>query len=259
MNTISRTALITGASAGIGAAFAHEFGRHGYNLVLVARREEKLGEVANRVTAAHAVEVNIMPLDLAESDAGDRLASQLSAEGIHVDALVNNAGYALNGGLLDVPFQDHLQMQQVMLTSYFELCYRFLPGMAENRFGRIINVSSLAAVMPATPGSLYGAIKRYINDMSLAVDYEFRPRGIHCSAICPGFTYTEFHDVMGVRKRVSRLPKYMWQAADEVAAEGYAAVMEGRRIVVCGRFNRLWSSVMNRLPSALQRRLVQRK
>ncbi|MEM8767201.1 MAG: SDR family oxidoreductase [Pseudomonadota bacterium] len=250
----ARTALITGASAGIGAAFAAEFASHGHNLVLVARRADKLREIASQLESEYKTVVTILPLDLSDPEAGEQVSTFLEEADISVDMLVNNAGYALNGGLLDVSWNEHQAMQQVMLTSYFELCYRLLPGMVERGYGRIINVSSLAAMMPATPGNLYAAIKRYVNDMSLAIDYEFRDSGVQCCAICPGFTYTEFHDVMGVRDRVSKMPKYLWQSAAEVAQEGYEAVMAGKLIVINGRVNRVWAWLMALLPRSLQYR-----
>ena len=253
--TEQRTVLITGASAGIGAAFAHEFARHGYNLILVARRADKLETLAAELRTQADAQVNILPMDLAREDAAAEIYSEISAQNINVDALVNNAGYALNGGLLDSSWTEQQAMLQVMLTGYSELTHRFLPGMIERSFGRIINVSSLSAFAPPTAGSTYSAIKRYINDFSVSVDFEFRDRGIHCCAVCPGFTYTEFHDVMGVREQTNQYPKFVWQSAADVASEGYEAVMSGRVIRITGRLNRCIAALLGLIPRALLLRL----
>ncbi len=253
--TSKRTALITGASAGIGAAFAHEFAGHGYDLILVARRADKLEALAGELNAKADVEVTIVPLDLARAEAGSELLAALRERQIEVDALVNNAGYALNGGFLDASWSEQQAMLQVMLTGYTELTHLFLPGMLERNFGRIINVSSLSAFAPPSRGSTYSAIKRYVNDLSAAVDFEFREQGIHCTAVCPGFTYTEFHDVMGVREQTNQYPSYVWQSAAEVAAEGYEAVMRGKVIHITGTLNRLIAAALGLLPRPLLLRL----
>ncbi len=247
----NRTALITGASAGIGTAFAREFARHGYDIVLVARRQDKLEEIAGNLRRDFDVAVLVIAADLAAEDANPAIVAQLENNGVHVDALINNAGYALTGGFLEPTWDEHRAMLQVMLNGYTELTYLLLPGMLERGFGRIINVSSLSAMAPPSKGSLYSAIKRYVNDFSAAVDFEFRERGIHCTAVCPGFTYTEFHDVMGVREATNKFPKYVWQSAEAVAAEGYDAVMKGKVIKVTGRLNRFIAALLGLMPRAL--------
>ena len=250
MNT--RTALVTGASAGIGAAIAAEFAARGFNLVLVARRQDKLDELAQHVRQRHGVEVATLPLDLADPDAGTRLEAWLDERRIDVDALVNNAGYGLNGGFLDSTWQQHADMHQVMLTGYTELCHRLLPGMVRRGYGRIINVASASAVLPPVRGSMYSGIKRYVVDLAVALDYEFRDEGVQCCAVCPGFTYSEFHDVMGVREQAEGFPKIMWQSAEDVARESVDAVMAGRVFLVNGLFNRVLAGAINLLPRRLQ-------
>lgn len=250
-----RTALITGASAGIGAAFAKVFAKQGYHVVLVARREDKLTAVADSIRDTFDVKVTLIPMDLARADACQAIATRLEGENIHVDALVNNAGYALRGGFLDSPWTDQAAMLQVMLNGYTELTHGLLPGMIERGYGRIINVSSLAAFAPPMAGSLYSAIKRYVNDFSAAIDFEFRDQGIHCTAVCPGFTYSEFHDVMDVREQTDRIPKFMWQTAETVAAQGYESVERGQVIRINGVFNRIIAAIMGILPMALLLRM----
>lgn len=248
----NRTALITGASAGIGAAFAHEFASHGYDIALVARRADKLEALAADIKAQFPVQVTTLAMDLASTHACRAIVAELEGKAVHVDVLVNNAGYALPDGFVECSWDEHQAMLQVMLNGYTELTHRLLPGMLAQGFGRIINVSSLSALAPPSKGSLYSAIKRYVNDFSAAIDFEFRERGVHCTALCPGFTYTEFHDVMGVREATNKFPKYVWQSARQVAAEGYDAVMKGKVIKVTGTLNRCIAALLGLLPRPLQ-------
>jgi short-subunit dehydrogenase len=251
-----QTVLITGASAGIGTAFANEFAKHGFNVVLVARRLDRLNQIAEQLQGDHNVEVHVLQEDLSEKDAASRVVKSLKDRRIVINALVNNAGYALNGGFLESSWEEHLAMHQVMLTGYTELCYRLLPGMVEQGYGRIINISSMAAFLPSSRSSMYTGIKRYVVDLSLAIDFELREKGIHCCAVCPGFTYTEFHDVLGVREQASNYPKIMWQSAEQVAKEGFEAVMAGRVVLINGWANRLLASLIGILPRAVQYRIA---
>jgi short-subunit dehydrogenase len=253
----SRTALITGASAGIGESFAKEFARHGLDLVLVARRKEKLESLAEQIHLETGAIVHVCPVDLAEPDSVNQIMQYLQERKITVNALVNNAGYGLDGGFLDSSWEEHRAMHQVMLTSYLELCYQLLPGMVETAWGRIINVSSVAGLAPASRGSMYSAIKKYVIDLTLAIDFEFRDQGIQCCAVCPGFTYTEFHDVMGVREQATtNFPKFMWQSADDVAKEGFEAVMDGKVLKVNGLFNRILVFALGLLPNAVLNKMA---
>lgn len=249
-----RTALVTGASSGIGAAFAHEFAAHGHDLVLTARREDRLKEVATRIEGSRGVRVKVMRFDLAQHDAPQRLCEELAREGIVVDALVNNAGYGVPGRYLRSSWETHEAFLRVMLTSVTELTYRLLPGMVERRFGRIINVASLAGLVPASAGhTLYGASKVFLIRFSEALALEVAQDGVHVTAICPGFTMSEFHDVNGMRGKVSRMPSFLWMDAARVAREGYAAVEAGRSVYIPGRVNRTIATLASLLPGFMVR------
>ncbi|MEQ1758684.1 MAG: SDR family oxidoreductase [Vicinamibacterales bacterium] len=249
-----RTALVTGASAGIGAAFAEEFARHGYDVVLTARREDRLRELATRLEREHGIRARVLTADLARRDAPRELAQALEREGIVVDALVNNAGYGVPGRYLRSPWETHDAFLQVMTVAVAELTHRLLPGMVARRFGRIINVASLAGLVPASAGhTLYGASKIFLVRFSEALALEVAPHGVHVSALCPGFTYSEFHDVNGMRPRVSRLPAWLWMDAVRVAREGYAAVDAGRSVYIPGRINRAIAGLSALLPGVLIR------
>jgi short-subunit dehydrogenase len=252
-----RTALVTGASSGIGRAFAELLASRGYAVVLTARRRDRLEAVAAALSATYRVPTHVIVEDLSEPEAPARLVEALRARGLHVDLLVNNAGYGVTGRFEKSEWTTHQDFIQVMVTSVCELTYRLLPAMIERRFGHIINIASLAALLPAPAGhTLYAASKAFLVRFSEALAAENAARGIHATAVCPGFTYTEFHDVTGTREAVNTMPKFMWLDAASVAREGYAAAMQGRAVVVTGRLNRTLAWLIRVMPQALVRRVA---
>lgn len=235
----ARTALITGASAGIGASFAKVFAERGFDLVLTARRADRLNDLARSLVALYGRRVHVISADLADPGAPATIARELAAAGISIDALVNNAGYGLPGNFLDATWDEHRDFLQVMVTAVADLTHRFLPGMIANGYGRIINVASLAGLVPASAGhTLYAASKSALIVFSQSLALEMISHNVHVTALCPGFTFSEFHDVNGMRPQVSQLPSFMWMDADTVARQGYDAVMRGDLVYVTGRVNR---------------------
>jgi len=254
-----RTALVTGASAGIGAAFARVLAGRGYRLVLTARRADRLEAVAEELRRGHGVDAITIAEDLSDPAAPARLVGELQRRGLHIDVLVNNAGYGVPGRFEQPSWQTHAAFLQVMVTAVCELTYRLLPGMIERRWGRIINLASLAGQVPAPAGhTLYAATKSFLIRFSEALSAERSHDGIFTTAVCPGFTYSEFHDVTGTRARVSQLPAFMWMDAATVAEQGYAAVMRGEPVYINGRVNRAIALAARLLPAGLMRRLVGR-
>ena len=249
-----RTALITGSSSGIGAAFAEVFAAERFDLVITARREERLQELAASIEKRHGVRVRVIVGDLSETDAAARLHAGLTERGLVVDALVNNAGFGVPGGFLNSEWMRHAAALQVMVVGLAELTHRLLPGMIERGYGRIINVASLAALVPAPAGhTLYAASKAFVVKFSESLANEVRPAGVHVIALCPGFTFSEFHDVTGTRAQVRELPRWLWMDAPSVAREGFDAVMAGAPLHVTGRVNRSIAFIARHMP---QRRVV---
>jgi short-subunit dehydrogenase len=241
--------LITGASAGIGGAFADVFASEGFDLVITARREDRLRALAARLEQAYGHRVHVIVSDLARRDAPGQLHRELEARGLTIDALVNNAGYGVPGTYLASSWERHDAMLQVMVVSVSELTYRLLPGMIERRYGRIINVASLAGLVPAPAGhTLYAATKAFAIKFSEALSHEVRRHGVHVTALCPGFTLSEFHDVTGTRAQVSKLPSWMWMDAPTVARQGFEAVMAGAPIYINGSANRAIAAFVRHLP-----------
>lgn len=250
--------LVTGASAGIGAALARVHAEHGWDLVLTARRETALEDLAAELRAAHGVEADVIVADLALPEAPQALFDALSARGLIVDGLINNAGFSRTTGFLETPPEAHQAMIRVMLTAPVALSRLFAPGMVERGFGRVINVASLAGRMPATGGdTLYGPIKSFLIKASQGLWLETRGTGVHVTALCPGYTLTEFHDVNGSRARVSSAyPRWMWQSAEHVARVAYAACEADRPRVTPGAINTVLATLGGFLPDAAALRLV---
>jgi short-subunit dehydrogenase len=251
-----RTALVTGASAGIGKAFSEVFAENGYDTVLVARRRERLETLAADVERRWRVDAHPIPLDLSDPESPEWLADRLERDGITVDALVNNAGYGLGGSFAEVPWEEYRDFLQVLAISPARLCRLFLPGMRERGFGRVINVASVAAFVPPRPGDSYSAVKSYLVRLSKSLALAHAGTGVHVTALCPGFTHTEFHDVLGIRDEVEKLPAFLWMDADTVARQGYEAVMRGRRVMINGLVNRMIVSLTRIVPEGLLYRLA---
>lgn len=248
-------ALVTGASSGIGAAIAREYARRGVPLVLTARRLDRLEALAASLHAQVAVEC--IAADLADPQAPARLQAELAARGIHVGHLVNNAGYGVPGRFLSAEWKVHADFLQVLVTSVCELTHRFLPAMEAAGRGRILNVASLAGLVPASAGhTLYGAAKAFVIRFSESLAQEARPRGVHVTALCPGMTFTEFHDVNGMRERVSKLPSWLWQDAATVARFGVDAVERGDARCLPGGANRMLAALSRYLPEPAARALI---
>ncbi|WP_295364401.1 SDR family NAD(P)-dependent oxidoreductase [Arenimonas sp.] len=251
-------ALVTGASSGIGADIAREYARRGKPLVLTARRVERLEALAAELSAQ--VPCVVLAADLADPAAPDRLFAETQARGLFVDTLVNNAGYGVPGRYLSADWKTHAASLQVLLTAVAHLTHLYLPAMEVAGRGRILNVASLAGLVPATAGhTLYGATKAWLIRFSETLDQETRPRGVFVTALCPGMTYSEFHDVNGMREKVSKLPKGIWLTSAEVARQGVDAVEAGVPRLITGRSNKLIAALCKYLPDSVARALLASK
>jgi short-subunit dehydrogenase len=180
----------------------------------------------------------VFPEDLADPAAPGRLVEAVQARGLHVDLLINNAGFGVPGSYAGTTWRQQDDFLQVMVVAVAELTHRFLPGMIERQWGRIVNVSSLAGLLPGVAGhTLYAASKSFLVRFSESLSLEVRRHGVLVTAVCPGFTLSEFHDVTGTRDLMNAMPAYMWSDAETVARKSYAAVMRGDPVYVPGRLN----------------------
>ncbi len=257
-NTNNGHALITGASSGIGAAIAREYARRGKPLILTARREDRLVALADELGAK--VPCTVIAADLADPTVPAALFAEIQSLDLFVDTLVNNAGYGVTGHYLAQPWATHAEFLQVMVNAPCALAHLFLPGMQERRYGRIINVASLAGLVPGSAGhTLYGASKAFLIKFSQSLALENTALGVHVCALCPGFTYSEFHDVTRTRSIVSKMPKRMWMRAEDVARIGIEAVERGEIVCVTGRLNRAIKALVKLLPDRFALRTMQKR
>ncbi|MGH8233731.1 MAG: SDR family NAD(P)-dependent oxidoreductase [Rhodanobacteraceae bacterium] len=258
--SIRRRALVTGASAGIGAEFARQLAARGRDLVITARREGRLRSLAAELHGQHGIDVQVIADDLADPTAPARIVDAATHGGRAIDMLINNAGYGVPGRYDRVDWDTHARFMHVLVDAPLQLCHLVLPAMRQRGYGRIVNVASLAGLVPATPGNtLYGPAKAFLTRVSQALAMENREHGIHVCALCPGFTHSEFHDVSQARGLVSKLPSRVWMEADEVVRQGLDAVERGRVVFVPGRVNRAIKVLMDLLPDRVALGLVARR
>ena len=248
-------ALITGASSGIGEAIAREYASRGKPLILTARRKDRLDALATELGAK--VPVVVLAADLADPKAPQEMFDAIQSAGLHVDTLVNNAGYGVPGRFLSEPWQAQQDLLQVLVISVGELSHLFLPGMEAQKYGRILNVASLAGLVPGSAGhTLYGASKSWVIKFSECLALESGKRGVNVTALCPGFTYTEFHDVNGMRESISKLPKFLWLSSAEVAKIGVDAVEAGKIRIISGTANNIIAWMTRYLPDFITKALL---
>ncbi len=257
-----RTALITGASAGIGAEFARQLAARGMDLVLVARRRDRMEVLAQQLADQFGITTMVIAVDLADPESPKSIFSRLHEQHIHIDYLVNNAGYGVPGKFNTPDWKTHTDFLQVLVTSVVELTYLLLPAMQEKKWGRIVNVASMAALVPGSSGhTLYAASKAFLVKFSESLAMENQQPGIRVIALCPGFTYSEFHDVTGTRELVSKMPQRMWMQATDVVRSGIMAieVKNPPPVVIPGYYYK-WITLLTRfLPQGLMLRYMRRR
>lgn len=232
------TALITGASAGLGEEFARQLAAKGYNLILSARRAERLQVLANELSAKHGIQVEVHPCDLATEEGVQTVEEAIHRSG-DISILVNNAGFGVSGGFRGAALEKHLAMIHVHINAAVRLAYAVMPGMVSRRRGGIINVSSISAFFPMR-STTYSASKAYLVNFSEALHFELHNTGVRVQALCPGFTKTEFHDTSeyaGFKR--SRIPFFMWHNAGYVVNYSLRCLDSGQVVCVPGLLYKL--------------------
>ena len=231
-------ALITGASSGIGSAYARELAINGWDLIITARREEKLRRLAEQLTSAHEISVEVIPADLTILTEVNRLEDKIRSDDLVM--LVNNAGFGVSGPYHEQTIDRHQRMIDVHVTATVRLTHAALPVMLLRKRGYIINVSSVAGFLPAGAGPGYCASKAYLNVFSTNLQSLLSGRGIKVQALCPGYTYTEFHsssDYHGNEREV--LPRWLWMTAEDVVRYSLRKLADRKVIAVPGLKNRM--------------------
>jgi short-subunit dehydrogenase len=256
MSANRQLALVTGASSGIGRDIAVVLARKGYDLVLVARREAALRELAGRLERDHGIKAHVLTADLAEIQSADTLVEQLEERAMHVGVLVNNAGYGLYGKLTETDAEAELRMITLNVTTLYRLTKLIVPGMVARRRGRILNVASTAAFFSGAYMTVYFATKAFVLSFSEGLDEELEGTGVGVTCLCPGPTATEFREVAGSGK--SKLAARPQEASMPVAEAGVEAMLAGVRLYIPGKKNRFETSAPRFLPRRMMARIVKR-
>jgi short-subunit dehydrogenase len=251
------TALITGASAGIGEALARRFARMGHPLVLAARNKARLESIAAGLQADFGVDVRVEACDLTQRDAPGTLAAALRRRHIAIDVLVNNAGVLQQGEFTRMLPQRHQELIDLNVSALTGMLAHFLPPMQQRGYGRVLNVASIAAFQPIPLLATYAATKAYVLSLTESLADELKDSGVTATALCPGITDTRMlSSAVDANPRLASLPGFLVGDADAVAADGYRACMEGAVIVVPGAMNRAVTLASRATPKWLLRRIA---
>ncbi len=246
---MAETALITGASSGLGLEYAKLFAANKKDLVLVARRKERLDSLANELSAADGVKVHVIAEDLRDPAAPQRIVDELKRRGVAIEYLVNNAGFGTNGAFAENMAAKELDMVQVNVAALVALTRAFVPEMVRRGRGRVLNIGSTAGFQPGPFMAVYYASKAFVNSFTEALWYELKGTGVTATASCPGATATEFSAVAGSDK--SRLFKMGAMSPAQVAREGYQAMLKGKPIAVHGFRNKVLAGSVRFSPRSI--------
>jgi uncharacterized protein len=255
-STTAQTALITGASSGIGEALAECFAKAGYNLVLVARSADKLHTLAQSLAGAHGIKTWVAPADLSLPDAAHKLVIAMKRAKRPIDVLVNNAGVLHHGAFVNMPVPYHHSMIDLNITGLTSMIAHFAPAMVSRGHGRILNVASIAAFQPIPSLATYAATKAYVLSLTESLSEEFKGTGVSITALCPGITATNmFSGAKAESAQLAKLPKFLIGDAKVVAQEGFDACMRGDAIKVPGAINQATIIASRATPKWLLRKV----
>lgn len=248
------TAIVTGASAGLGAEFARQLAGLGYDLVLIARREQRLRTLADRLTGIHNISCEVMTADLTDSNDLARVEARIASME-NLELLVNNAGFGSLGLFFEAPLEDAERMHRLHVMAPMRLCHAALAGMTARRRGAVINVSSIAGFMASAGSVSYCATKAWMNRFteSLALELRGSRTGVRIQALCPGYTRTEFHQTLAMD--TSRIPGWMWLPVERVVRESLDGLRAGKLFVIPGRRYRSGLRAYELMPDSWRRRI----
>ena len=247
-----RTALVTGASAGIGAAFAAQLAARGDGVVLVARDRARLEALAADLASRHGVPTEVLVADLTDVGQLATVEARVADRERPIDVLVNNAGFGTNGRFDELDRDTESREIGLNIVALVRLTHAALGAMVERGEGAVLNVSSMAGLQPTPANATYGATKAFVTSFTQSVHEELRGTGVKITVVCPGFTRTEFQANAGIDS--SKVPGFLWQSAEEVASGALAALDQNRAVYVPGALNRVAAGFVGFLPDALTRR-----
>ncbi len=250
-----QTALITGASSGIGEELARLFAQDGHNLVLVARNQAKLEALSEQLAAEHDITVWVEPADLSKRGAAKKLAAKLAEKNIDIDVLVNNAGVLEHGRFVDIGAPAHKRMLDLNISGLTAILDQFLPSMQARGRGRVLNVASIAAFQPVPSLAIYAASKAFVLSLTESLSEELKGTGVTITALCPGITATSMLEAAQEQSAGLSIPEFMVGEVEDVAAQGYKACMKGEVICVPGTINLVTTLAGRATPKWLLRRV----
>ena len=252
-------ALVTGASSGIGEAFARAYAARGHDLALVARRADRLRALADELAAVHRIEAFAIPADLALWEAHAPILGAIAERGRAVDVLVNNAGFGIAQSFTGVPWPRQRDFLMTLVVNACGLAYGVIGPMVQRGAGAIVNVASLAGFAPGAAGhTLYPGAKSLMIKFSQALDAEYRAKGIRVTAVCPGFTRTEFALAAGTQAIMDASPRPFFQTAEQVAEAAIRANARGQVVLIPGWHNQIAAALLQHLPQALVGAVIRR-
>jgi short-subunit dehydrogenase len=254
MGTESRGALVTGASAGIGRAFATALAARGHDVVVVARDQTRLEELADELHTEHDASVEVLAADLLTPNGLEVVERRLADRDHAVELLVNNAGFGTYGRFVELDVGHEVEEVELNVVALLRLTRAALAAMEARGSGAILNLASLAAYQPAPNSATYGATKAFVHSFTHAVHEEARGTGVHVMLVCPGYTHTEFHDRAGLGP--TGVPEMAWQSADQVVAAALRDLDRGRSVSIPGAMNQAAAALSSMAPAAITRRVA---
>jgi short-subunit dehydrogenase len=252
------TSLVTGASSGIGAEIARGLAARGRGVTLVARREERLRELADELAGEHAIRAEVVTADVSDDEGREELVREVDKLGLTVDVLVNNAGFGSGGAFVELEGGKESSMVRTNCEAVVGLCSAYLPRMVERGTGAVLNVASLIAFQPVPFQATYGATKAFVLSFSDAIHEELRGTGVTVTAVCPGPVRTEFGEAGGFGGADDRIPDFVWLDAGKVAEDALKGLEDGDRVVVPGALNYVAGLTGQHMPRAVLLPLVKR-
>jgi short-subunit dehydrogenase len=250
------TAVVTGASSGIGAALARGLAARGHGVTLVARREDALRALAEELSAAHGIRAEVVAADLADPSARDRLAGEIEQRGLTVDVLAANAGFGSYGPFVEADREREVEQVRVNGEAVVDLAARWIPGMVARRRGAVLITASVAGFQPLPGNATYSAIKAFALAFAEALHAEVKPAGVSVTALCPGPVRSGFQEASGAEAYAEALPGIMFRTPEQVAEAGLEGLERGRRVVVPGAPNRIGAALGRFSPRPLELRIM---
>ncbi len=255
MDIKGKYALVTGASSGIGWDISKILADLGCNLIIVARREDKLKELEEEIIEKHKIDIKVIPVDISLEKSPDILYNKINELGINVDILINNAGYGIHDYFINIPWEKEFAMLNLLIINLIHLTKLFVKDMVKRNFGFILQTSSIGAFQPTPSYATYASAKSFVLNFGIALNYELRKTKVRCCVLCPGVTMTEFLKTAGHKKETFFI-KLTRMSSQKVAKIGIKSMLRGRSFIVPGLLNSINARIVSILPRRLSAKIA---